>query len=75
MVLKYTCDKKLHEKRLYCRIRFETANVYDLKCCPPGDELSIRSNRERWCRIKGPCVQPELAGSFSSVKSPLDRPG
>lgn len=64
MALKYTCDK-------ICTIK--TAQVYDLNCCPPGVGLRTRSNRERWCHIKGPCVQPGLVGSFSSVKSPLDQ--
>lgn len=45
---------------------------YDLKCRPPGVGLRIHSNTEHWCRIKGPCVQPRLVGSFSSVKSPPD---
>lgn len=73
MALKYTCDKTELKKKLHCRVRFKTAQVHDLNCCPPGVGPRTRSSREHWCRIKGPCVQPELVGSFSSVKSPLDQ--
>lgn len=37
-------------------------------CILPGVEVRIRSNRERWCQTRGPCVQPKPADSFSAVK-------
>lgn len=35
----------------------------------------IRSSREHWCHTGGLCAQPKPAGSFSTVKWPLDQTG
>lgn len=35
----------------------------------------IRSSREHWCHTGGLCAQPKPAGSFSTVKWPLDPTG